>query len=676
MPRRVNLAILLSIIIVLVLSFGLSAGARPDEEGQSAEPGDDSAGAGSEDDAVKDSRNELERLQWEVQAVHGARLNALGQKEQAADDIAGTQNELAGAEQHRAETERQLADTASDAYKYQGLGDLLGVLLGTERPGGFVERLDLATRMLTQKQEAVEEARGAEDKVAKELEERRNKLQEWESTDAEQQALEEQVQQAEAGVQNYLDSLDEGVREEIEADRARQAELDQARGQQILQKLEEDEPLEDAPEPLADAPTRNLTAPQTVGGQLDELRNVEHQTEENVVEKVAQAEQARLAAEQQPGPNLESDSKAAEPQAGEHQAGQAERAGLDVGPAVTEAEQAATEAARQAQAAEQARRLAEQDPAMNGAKPQAAAKETQLPLQVSEDKDGVANEGDQLRVDGDFKIQPGASVTVEDADGTRGTAIDGVDAKIVQGSIDITLMGTPNNVTGGDGVLDTTGTLGLVDTTGIETGLGVAPLAQEDITGAAGLQQDPLIGAVGGQPNLLTGVVGGKTDPLTGVVGGQIDPLAGVAGNQPKPGAVSGQPGLQPASSAPATGSPSGKGIVSEAMSWLGTPYSYGGTSRGGISCSGLVLMAYGKFAISLPNSPEGQLGVVGPLKSGPAPPGAIVFFAEHGGGPTHVGISNGNGTMTDANVVKGMVGITPIDIVPGYMGWGFPPGI
>ena len=213
---------------------------------------------------------------------------------------------------------------------------------------------------------------------------------------------------------------------------------------------------------------------------------------------------------------------------------------------------------------------------MNGAKPQAAAKETQLPLQVSEDKDGVANEGDQLRVDGDFKIQPGASVTVEDADGTRGTAIDGVDAKIVQGSIDITLMGTPNNVTGGDGVLDTTGTLGLVDTTGIETGLGVAPLAQEDTTGAAGLQVDPLIGAVGGQPNLLTGVVGGKTDPLTGVVGGQIGPLAGVAGNQPKPGAVSGQPGLQPASSAPATGSPSGKGIVSEAMSWLGTLFRLG----------------------------------------------------------------------------------------------------
>jgi cell wall-associated NlpC family hydrolase/peptidoglycan hydrolase CwlO-like protein len=669
-PRRVNLTILLSLIIVLILLFGLSAGARPDEEGQSAEPGDDSAGAGSEDDAVKDARNELERLQWEVQAVHGARLNALGQKEQAADDIAGTQNELAAAEQHRAETERQLADTASDAYKHPALGDLLGVLLGTETPGGFVERLDLATRMLTQKQEAVEDARGAEDKLAKELEERRNKLQEWESTDAEQQALEEQAHQAEAGVQNYLDSLDEGVREKIEADRARQAELDQARGQEILQKLEEED------ESSADTPTRNLAAPQTVGGQLDELRSVEHQTEENVVEKVAQAEQARLTAEQAE-PNLENDSKVAEPQAGQYQAGQAERAGLDAGPAVTEAEQAATEAARQAQAAEQARRLAEQDAATNRAQPQAAAKKTQLPLQVSDDKDGVANEGDQLRVEGDYKITPGASVTVEDADGTRGTVIDGVDANIAEGSIDITLMGTPNNVTGGDGVLETTGTLGLVDTTGIDTGLGVAPLAQEDTTGAAGLQVDPLIGAVGGQPNLLTGVVGGKTDPLTGVVGGQTDPLAKVAGSQPKPGAVSGQPGLQPASSAPVTGSPSGKGIVSEAMSWLGTPYSYGGTSRGGISCSGLVMMAYGKFGISLPNSPEGQLGLVGPLKSGSAPPGAIVFFAEHGGGsPTHVGISNGDGTMTDANVVKGMVGITPIDIVPGYMGWGFPPGI
>ena len=88
-------------------------------------------------------------------------------------------------------------------------------------------------------------------------------------------------------------------------------------------------------------------------------------------------------------------------------------------------------------------------------------------------------------------------------------------------------------------------------------------------------------------------------------------------------------------------------------------------------------MMAYQAFGISLPNSPGGQLDVVGPLKTGPAPAGAIVFFTEDGSGsPTHVGISNGDGTMTDANIVKGQVGITPIDIVTGYMGWGFPPGI
>lgn len=99
------------------------------------------------------ARGELERLQKEeVQAVHGERLNALGEKERAADDIAATQTKLADAEEHRAKTERELADTASEVYRNHGVGDLLGVLFGTEASGGFGERLNLAVRLLTQKQ--------------------------------------------------------------------------------------------------------------------------------------------------------------------------------------------------------------------------------------------------------------------------------------------------------------------------------------------------------------------------------------------------------------------------------------------------------------------------------------------------------------------------------------------
>jgi cell wall-associated NlpC family hydrolase len=236
------------------------------------------------------------------------------------------------------------------------------------------------------------------------------------------------------------------------------------------------------------------------------------------------------------------------------------------------------------------------------------------------------------------------------------------------------MFGPLENVAGGDGVLDTTGDLGVVDTTGIGgpgdivTELPYDPtLGPGPALGAAGLQDDPVIGS--GPAGLQYDPI--VEDPLLGKIGGQ--PGLAVDGKLDSP--ASGQPGLQPASGAPkAAGPASGNAIVAEAMSWLGTPYSFGGTSRDGISCSGLVMMAYQKLGISLPNSPGGQLAAVGKLNSGPAPAGSIVFFSEDGSGtPTHVGIANGDGTMTDANIVKGQVGITPIDIVTGYMGWGTP---
>ena len=702
MPPRVNLTVLLGFVVVIVLSFGLSAGAQPGDgtQGDDAwgvEPGEGFVDAGSEDGEIGEARRELERLQWEVSAAHGARLNAEEEQHQAADDIADTQNELAAAKERSADARSDLADTASEVYRNRGLGDLLGVLVGAGTFRDFADRLDLAALLLTQKQTVLEEANETEEKLAGELQERQEHLQRWETTGAEKEAVEERVRQVEGEVQGYLDSLDEGVREGIEAERAQQVELDRTRGEEILRKLEEEESA-------AVAPAQVLPAAQNATEKLGELRNVEQEVEERAVEKVVEAEQARLAAEQEAEPRSEEEPKAIEPEAGPQRALRVERAGLEGSEraateaerAVTEAEQAATEAAKQAEAAEQARRVAERDAAAKAAadraKLQEAAKKAEerraeLPIEVSNDTDGSVNGGDRLRVEGDFSIKPGATVTFRDADGTTGMAIDGLNAKIVEGSIDTTMTAPLENVAGGDGILDTTGGLEVVGATGIDTDLGIELLPQ-DATGAAGLQYDPLTGAAGLQYDPTIGAAGLQYDPTIGPAGLQYDlkigptglqpnPVTGATGLQPKPPAVSGQPGLQPASPALATGGPaSGSGIVREAMSWLGAPYSYGGTSRGGISCSGLVMMVYGKFGISLPNSPGGQLDVVGPLKSGPAPAGAIVFFTEDGSGsPTHVGISNGNGTMTDANVVKGQVGITPIDIVTGYMGWGFPPG-
>lgn len=91
-----------------------------------------------------------------------------------------------------------------------------------------------------------------------------------------------------------------------------------------------------------------------------------------------------------------------------------------------------------------------------------------LPVQVLVDAPpvGVVSPGDLLRISGNYVISPGASVTLQDADGTQGTLIDGQNANIYTGSVMIRVTGYPFNQTGGNGVLNTRG-LRVVASTGI-----------------------------------------------------------------------------------------------------------------------------------------------------------------------------------------------------------------
>lgn len=85
---------------------------------------------------------------------------------------------------------------------------------------------------------------------------------------------------------------------------------------------------------------------------------------------------------------------------------------------------------------------------------------------VSGDADGVVNSGDTVTCGGEFDIAAGASVTLEDSDGTQGTFVDGENANITEGSIIIEVTGEPFGVVGGNGVLNTDG-LFVVATMGI-----------------------------------------------------------------------------------------------------------------------------------------------------------------------------------------------------------------
>jgi len=79
----------------------------------------------------------------------------------------------------------------------------------------------------------------------------------------------------------------------------------------------------------------------------------------------------------------------------------------------------------------------------------------------------VIDSGDVLTVSGNYEVQAGASITVEDGDGTQGTFTDGVNATITaNGELTITVTGDPTAVSGGDGTLGVEGVT-VVSTTGV-----------------------------------------------------------------------------------------------------------------------------------------------------------------------------------------------------------------
>jgi len=109
-------------------------------------------------------------------------------------------------------------------------------------------------------------------------------------------------------------------------------------------------------------------------------------------------------------------------------------------------------------------------------------------------------------------------------------------------------------------------------------------------------------------------------------------------------------------------GSSLGSQIVSFAKKYMGTPYVYGGSSSGGVDCSGFVKLVYNNFGIYVDRVAAGQATQGTYVSTAGLNEGDLVFFATSGGSYiNHVGIYVGNGQFVHASSGAGRVTVSSI---------------
>jgi cell wall-associated NlpC family hydrolase len=99
------------------------------------------------------------------------------------------------------------------------------------------------------------------------------------------------------------------------------------------------------------------------------------------------------------------------------------------------------------------------------------------------------------------------------------------------------------------------------------------------------------------------------------------------------------------------------RAVVTESYRWLGVPYRYGGNTKRGVDCSGLVNAVFGKYGVGLPRRAR-ELFHKGRSRSREQlAPADLVFFSNTAGkGITHVGIYLGSDRFIHSSSSAGVV--------------------
>jgi cell wall-associated NlpC family hydrolase len=85
------------------------------------------------------------------------------------------------------------------------------------------------------------------------------------------------------------------------------------------------------------------------------------------------------------------------------------------------------------------------------------------------------------------------------------------------------------------------------------------------------------------------------------------------------------------------------------AVSMLGRPYRYGGSSPHGFDCSGLVYYSYLRAGIRVPRTTSGQLKAANRVRAGDLAAGDLLFFRLGRQPVSHVAIYTGKGRFIHA---------------------------